>query len=90
MVSNKIYLLLDLNRLPKCSIIPHPPMKMTPHFCIMLFGLRTRKENIRDYAELYTKDPFLALSFALCFLSLRGLPPLAGFFRKFHLFWCGW
>ena len=39
MVSNKIYLLLDLNRLPKCSIIPHPPMKMTPHFCIMYFGL---------------------------------------------------
>ena len=58
--------------------------------CIMLFGLRTRKENIRDYAELYTKDPFLALSFALCFLSLGGLPPLAGFFGKFHLFWCGW
>ena len=58
--------------------------------CIMLFGLRTRNENIRDYAELYTKDHFLALSFALCFLSLGGLPPLAGFFGKLHLFWCGW
>nr|GEU67533.1 NADH dehydrogenase subunit 2, chloroplastic [Tanacetum cinerariifolium] len=58
--------------------------------CIVLFGLRTGTENIRDYAGLYTKDPFLALSFALCLLSLGGLPPLAGFFGKLHLFWCGW
>ncbi|KAL8265438.1 hypothetical protein R6Q59_023568 [Mikania micrantha] len=45
--------------------------------CIVLFGLRTGTENIRDYAGLYTKDPFLALSLALCLLSLGGLPPLA-------------
>ncbi|KAK8966793.1 Ribulose bisphosphate carboxylase large chain [Platanthera guangdongensis] len=36
-------------------------------------------DNIRDYAGLYTKDPFLALSSTLCLLSLGGLPPLAGF-----------
>ncbi|MFS7894319.1 NAD(P)H-quinone oxidoreductase subunit 2 A [Helianthus anomalus] len=58
--------------------------------CIVLFGLRTGTENIRDYAGLYTKDPFLALSLALCLLSLGGLPPLAGFFGKLYLFWCGW
>ncbi|KAG6621037.1 hypothetical protein I3842_Q035100 [Carya illinoinensis] len=58
--------------------------------CIVSFGLRTGTDNIRDYAGLYTKDPFLALSFALCLLSLGGLPPLAGFFGKLHLFWCGW
>ncbi|KAG4158414.1 hypothetical protein ERO13_D02G117466v2 [Gossypium hirsutum] len=46
--------------------------------CIVLFGLRTGTDNIRDYAGLYTKDPFLALSLALCLLSLGGLPPLAG------------
>nr|YP_010028753.1 NADH-plastoquinone oxidoreductase subunit 2 [Melampyrum roseum]YP_010028762.1 NADH-plastoquinone oxidoreductase subunit 2 [Melampyrum roseum]QOS49385.1 NADH-plastoquinone oxidoreductase subunit 2 [Melampyrum roseum]QOS49386.1 NADH-plastoquinone oxidoreductase subunit 2 [Melampyrum roseum] len=45
----------------------------------VLFGLRTGTDNIRDYAGLYTKDPFLALSLALCLLSLGGLPPLAGF-----------
>ncbi|KAG2680263.1 hypothetical protein I3760_11G090800 [Carya illinoinensis] len=50
----------------------------------------SKTDNIRDYAGLYTKDPFLALSFALCLLSLGGLPPLAGFFEKLHLFWCGW
>nr|AKZ30052.1 NADH dehydrogenase subunit 2 [Goodenia radicans] len=58
--------------------------------CIVLFGLRTGTENIRDFAGLYTKDPFLALSLALCLLSLGGLPPLAGFFGKLYLFWCGW
>ncbi|RDX78410.1 hypothetical protein CR513_41320, partial [Mucuna pruriens] len=31
---------------------------------------------------LYLKDPFLALSLALCLLSLGGLPPLTGFFQK--------
>ncbi|RWR97788.1 NADH-plastoquinone oxidoreductase subunit 2 chloroplast [Cinnamomum micranthum f. kanehirae] len=58
---------------------------------IVSFGLRTGTDNIRDYAGLYTKDPFLALSSAhVSLLSLGGLPPLAGFFGKLHLFWCGW
>ncbi|KAJ0791582.1 putative NADH:quinone oxidoreductase/Mrp antiporter, membrane subunit [Helianthus annuus] len=64
-------------------------MNLGTFACIVLFGLRTGTENIRDYAGLYTKDPFLALSLALCLLSLGGLPPLAGFFWKtlFILVW---
>nr|YP_010216880.1 NADH dehydrogenase subunit B [Polygonum aviculare]YP_010216896.1 NADH dehydrogenase subunit B [Polygonum aviculare]YP_010388870.1 NADH-plastoquinone oxidoreductase subunit 2 [Polygonum plebeium]YP_010388886.1 NADH-plastoquinone oxidoreductase subunit 2 [Polygonum plebeium]YP_010942729.1 NADH-plastoquinone oxidoreductase subunit 2 [Polygonum argyrocoleon]YP_010942745.1 NADH-plastoquinone oxidoreductase subunit 2 [Polygonum argyrocoleon]YP_010942899.1 NADH-plastoquinone oxidoreductase subuni len=65
-------------------------MNLGTFACIVSFGLRTGTDNIRDYAGLYTKDPPLALSFALCLLSLGGLPPLAGFFGKLHLFWCGW
>nr|WFG51642.1 NADH dehydrogenase subunit 2 [Astragalus sp. Ge130187] len=65
-------------------------MNLGTFACIVLFGLRTGTDNIRDYAGLYTKDPFLALSLALCLLSLAGLPPLAGFFGKLLLFWCGW
>ena len=65
-------------------------MNLGTFACIVLFGLCTRTENIRDYAELYMKDPFLALSFVLCLLSLGGLPPLAGFFGKLPLFWCRW
>nr|YP_009744621.1 NADH-plastoquinone oxidoreductase subunit 2 [Potaninia mongolica]YP_009744636.1 NADH-plastoquinone oxidoreductase subunit 2 [Potaninia mongolica]QIF10431.1 NADH-plastoquinone oxidoreductase subunit 2 [Potaninia mongolica]QIF10479.1 NADH-plastoquinone oxidoreductase subunit 2 [Potaninia mongolica] len=65
-------------------------MNLGTFACIVLFGLRTGTDNIRDYAGLYTKDPFLALSLALCLLSLGGLPPLAGFFGKLNLFWCGW
>ncbi|KAK8935392.1 hypothetical protein KSP39_PZI014082 [Platanthera zijinensis] len=62
-------------------------MNLGTFACIVSFGLRTGTENIRDYAGLYTKDPFLALSSALCLLSLGGLPPLVG---KLYLFWCGW
>lgn len=54
-------------------------MNLGTFACIVSFGLRTGTDNIRDYAGLYTKDPFLALSSALCLLSLGGLPPLAGF-----------
>nr|YP_010474891.1 NADH dehydrogenase subunit 2 [Corydalis decumbens]YP_010474906.1 NADH dehydrogenase subunit 2 [Corydalis decumbens]UVH69178.1 NADH dehydrogenase subunit 2 [Corydalis decumbens]UVH69193.1 NADH dehydrogenase subunit 2 [Corydalis decumbens] len=65
-------------------------MNLGTFACTVSLGLRTGTDNIRDYAGLYTKDPFLALSSALCLLSLGGLPPLAGFFGKLHLFWCGW
>nr|YP_010488533.1 NADH-plastoquinone oxidoreductase subunit 2 [Japanobotrychium lanuginosum]UAT96960.1 NADH-plastoquinone oxidoreductase subunit 2 [Japanobotrychium lanuginosum] len=57
---------------------------------IILFGLRTGTDNTRDYAGLYGRDPLLALSLVLCLLSLGGIPPLAGFFGKLYLFWCGW
>jgi len=45
-------------------------MNLGTFACIVLFGLRIGTKNIRDYAGLYTKDPFLALSLALCLLSL--------------------
>ncbi|CAL9126390.1 unnamed protein product [Musa textilis] len=57
-------------------------MNLGTFACIVLFSLRTKTDNIRDYAGLYTKDPFLALSSALCLLSLGGLPPLVDFFWK--------
>ncbi|CAN6445153.1 unnamed protein product [Victoria cruziana] len=65
-------------------------MNLGTFACIVLFGLHTGTDNIRDYAGLYTKDPCLALSSCLCLLSLGGIPPLAGFFGKLYLFWCGW
>ncbi|KAL5677334.1 hypothetical protein ACJX0J_013465 [Zea mays] len=37
-------------------------MNLGTFACIVLFGLRTGTDNIRDYAGLYTKDPFLDLS----------------------------
>ncbi|KAF3792573.1 NAD(P)H-quinone oxidoreductase subunit 2 B [Nymphaea thermarum] len=45
-------------------------MNLGTFACIVLFGLRTRTDNIWDYAGLYRKDPFLALSLTLCLLSL--------------------
>ncbi len=43
-------------------------------------------ENIADLAGLARNQPMLALIFAMLFLSLAGLPPLAGFFAKFYVF----
>ncbi|XP_060668187.1 NAD(P)H-quinone oxidoreductase subunit 2 A, chloroplastic-like [Ziziphus jujuba] len=65
-------------------------MNLGTFACIVSFGLCIGTNNIQDYARLYMKDPFLALFLALYLLSLEGLPPLAFFFRKLHLFWCGW
>jgi NADH-quinone oxidoreductase subunit N len=43
-------------------------------------------ENIYDLAGLARNDIKLAIVFATLFLSLAGLPPLAGFFAKFYVF----
>lgn len=41
---------------------------------------------IKDYAGLYQRAPFLAVVLAVSFLSLAGIPPLAGFLAKFFVF----
>jgi NADH-quinone oxidoreductase subunit N len=43
-------------------------------------------EGISDLAGLARTDLRLAVLFAVLFLSLAGLPPLAGFFAKFYVF----
>jgi NADH-quinone oxidoreductase subunit N len=43
-------------------------------------------EGISDLAGLARTDPKLAVLFSMLFLSLAGLPPLAGFFAKFYVF----
>jgi len=65
-------------------------MNLGAFACTIIFGLRTGTDQIRDYTGLYLKDPWLAFAFSICLLSLAGMPPLAGFFGKLYLFWCGW
>jgi NADH-quinone oxidoreductase subunit N len=43
-------------------------------------------ENMADLAGLARTNPKLAVVFSMLFLSLAGLPPLAGFFAKFYVF----
>ena len=43
-------------------------------------------DEIADYAGLSRRSPGLALAFLIGFLSLGGMPPLAGFFAKFFIF----
>nr|YP_010231209.1 subunit 2 of NADH-plastoquinoneoxidoreductase [Nephroselmis pyriformis]QSV37278.1 subunit 2 of NADH-plastoquinoneoxidoreductase [Nephroselmis pyriformis] len=65
-------------------------MNLGAFACVILFGLRTGTDQIQDYSGLLHKDPFLAVCFTVCLLSLGGIPPLAGFFGKVYLFWVGW
>jgi NAD(P)H-quinone oxidoreductase subunit 2 len=65
-------------------------MNLGAFACIILIGLRTGTDQIRDYNGLYFKDPALTISLTICLLSLAGIPPFAGFFGKIYLFWCGW
>lgn len=45
-----------------------------------------RTEDIGSYAGLGRREPFLALALTLFFISLAGIPPLAGYIGKFYVF----
>jgi len=42
--------------------------------------------DLRDYAGLYRRAPFLTLAMAIFLLSLMGIPPLVGFMAKLYVF----
>jgi NADH-quinone oxidoreductase subunit N len=44
-------------------------------------------ENIPDWSGLAYRYPVMAAAMALCLFSLIGMPPTAGFFAKFNLFY---
>ena len=58
--------------------------------CVILIGLKTGTDQIRDYTGLYFRDPVLTICLSISLLSLAGIPPFVGFFTKLYLFWCGW
>lgn len=65
-------------------------MNLGAFACIILIGLRTGTDQIRDYTGLYFQDPVLTVCLSICLLSLAGMPPFAGFFGKLYLFWYAW
>lgn len=71
-------------------LITYTFMNLGAFACVIIFGMRTGSDQIRDYTGLYLKDPWLAFCLSICLLSLAGMPPLAGFFGKLYLFWGGW
>lgn len=46
----------------------------------------TGGDDIKDFANLGRRAPYLALAMTVALLSLAGIPPAAGFFGKFFLF----
>ena len=53
---------------------------------VVLASRQIGSDEIADYAGLSRRSPGLALAFLIGFLSLGGMPPLAGFFGKFFIF----
>lgn len=47
---------------------------------------RIGSDDIRDYAGLLQRSPWLASVLVLCLLSLTGIPPTAGFLAKVYIF----
>ncbi len=50
----------------------------------------TGKENIRDFDGFGRRSPWIAFGFALCLLSLAGIPPMAGFLSKVFILVSAW
>ena len=62
---------------------------MTIGIFACILSLRTESgfvERIDELAGLAQRRPFVAAIFAVLMFSLIGLPPLAGFFAKWHVF----
>jgi NADH-quinone oxidoreductase subunit N len=53
---------------------------------VILVSNKTGGDEVKDFAALGRRSPYLALLMMLALLSLAGVPPLAGFFGKFYLF----
>jgi len=53
---------------------------------IIAIGNQVGSDEVDDYRGLGQRAPLLALLTTLCFLSLVGMPPMAGFFSKVYLF----
>ncbi|WKZ34621.1 MAG: NADH-quinone oxidoreductase subunit N [Anaerolineales bacterium] len=55
----------------------------------MAFSRITGLEDIKDYAGLSRRNPFMALMMLAAFLSLAGMPPFGGFVAKIFVFAAG-
>ncbi len=53
---------------------------------VILFARAAGSEEISDYAGLSRRSPWLAMALLVAFLSLAGMPPLAGFVAKVYVF----
>jgi NADH-quinone oxidoreductase subunit N len=53
---------------------------------VILVARSSGSDEIAGYAGMSRRSPYLALAMLVAFLSLAGMPPLAGFFGKFYVF----
>ncbi len=56
---------------------------------VIAISQRLGSDQIKDYAGMWKRSPFLAAALALCLVSLTGIPPTAGFWAKMFVFNAG-
>ena len=56
---------------------------------IIAISQKIGSDQIKDYAGLWQRSPFLAAGLAFCLVSLTGIPPTAGFWAKMYIFNAG-
>ncbi len=52
----------------------------------IIIGTRLGSYELKDWSGLYSWAPGIALALAVFFMSLAGIPPLAGWYAKFAMF----
>ena len=56
---------------------------------IIAISQKMGSDEIKDYAGMWKRSPFLALALAFCLVSLTGIPPTVGFWGKMYIFNAG-
>jgi len=56
---------------------------------IIAISQKIGSDQIKDYAGMWKRSPFLSLGLAFCLISLTGIPPTAGFWGKMYIFNAG-
>lgn len=67
-------------------LLAYAAMNLGAFAVVIWLNNRGTGDDIADYAGLARRSPLAALAMVVCFLSLIGIPPTAGFFGKFYLF----
>lgn len=67
-------------------IMMHSVAKGGLFLCAGIIEQKTHTKDIMKMGGLYKTMPVTGLSFALCSLSVMGIPPFGGFFSKFMVF----
>ncbi len=61
-------------------------MNLGAFLVVMLIHQHTGSFDLRDYAGMVKRAPFLTLAMAIFIFSLMGIPPLIGFMGKLYVF----
>jgi NADH-quinone oxidoreductase subunit N len=56
---------------------------------VIAISQKIGSDEIKDYAGMWQRSPFLTVALAFCLVSLTGIPPTVGFWAKVYVFNAG-